>query len=82
MVCKSPASLLIMAAKLEKDFNTAVNRIPLTEKETTREWILSPEDCIKVNVNAAYCNVTKVASLGVIARNIKSKIRFSTMTKE
>ena len=59
-----------------------VTRTPMNEKETTREWIPPPEDSIKVNVDAAYCNATKVASLGVIARNSRSKIRFSAVTKE
>ena len=33
-------------------------------------------------MDAAYCSVTKVASLGVTARNSRSEIRFSAVTKE
>ena len=40
-----------------------------------------PSGWIKVNVDAAFCNTTRIATLGVVARNEKSEVGYSAVTK-
>ena len=77
MVCRSPSSLIMMVAKLEKKFNKAANRTNRADREIRKEWIPPPEDCYKINVDATYCNATKEAKLG----NCRSKVSFLVVTK-
>ena len=64
-----------------KEFNTAINFPPSEEQMTQKDWHPPTRDCIKINVDATFCSTTKIASLGVVARNVEAEVCFSTVTK-
>ena len=81
LVCRSPVSVILMAPKLEKEFNVATNRICPVSKERSREQIPPLENCDKLNVDTAYYSAANEATLGVVATNSRAEISFSKVTK-
>ncbi|XWS63566.1 hypothetical protein CRYUN_Cryun06bG0111000 [Craigia yunnanensis] len=64
-----------------KDFNAAVSVSPVEGLHPCSQWMHPPRGCVKVNVDAAFCNTTRIATLGVVARNEKSEVCYSAVTK-
>ena len=53
----------------------------MAEHNTREGWFPPPRDCLKINIDAAFCSSSREASLGAVARNTEAEVCFSAVTK-
>ena len=51
------------------------------EQEIKKEWLPPPRNLYKFNVDASYVLASSIAILGVVVKDKKALVRFSTVTK-
>ena len=64
-----------------KDFNAAANVSSEEGLHPCSQWMPPPSGWIKVNVDAAFCNTTRIVTLEVVPRDEKSEVYYSAVTK-
>ena len=77
LTCGNSTTMKSLIAIMVSDYKYAVS-LPASVEQMTREvWFPPPRDYIKINVDAAFCSTTRIASLGVVSRNMDAKVFLS-----
>ena len=80
LTCRRALSIKIIIETVVKDF-ISVNCVhPPEEQQVWSEWNPPTGDGIKINVDAAFNSTTKIAILGLVARNRQAEICLSRIT--
>ena len=81
MTCRTAESVKGAIETMVKDFSVATNVPSVEGVNSCLQWMPPPNGWIKVNVDAAFCITTRSATLGMVARNEKSEVCYSAVTK-
>ena len=79
--CRRHSNIVGTAARMKNDFFSAGATQRFDNQNTRAEWQMPLSDTVKMNVDAAFCSVTKVATLGMVFRDCTGSICLAAVKK-
>ena len=81
LTCGNPITMKSQIVAMATDYIPAASHPASGDQVTRGGWVPPMMETIKINVDAAFCSMSRVASLGVVARNKDAEFFLSAVTK-